>query len=62
MGYIDFDGERFWDVREYDKWYFKMKDWESNPIPSDASRRSDVITFKTKGAVLAQAEKEMLES
>ena len=47
MGYLDFDEKRYWDVREPDKWYFEMNDWESNPLPSDASRRVDVTTFRT---------------
>ena len=53
MGYMDFDGKRYWDVRDSDKWYTSLQDWESNPLPSDASRRKDVITFKTKDAELA---------
>ena len=48
MGFLDFDGVRYWDVREAEKWYFPMYDWETNPLPSDANRRLDVTTFKTK--------------
>ena len=52
MGFIDFDGKRYWDVRETDMWYTAMKDWELNSLPSDAARRLDVITFKTKDAAI----------
>ena len=62
MGFIDFDGKRYWDVRETDMWYTAMKDWEVNSLPSDAARRLDVITFKTKDAAKAQIEKDLLES
>ena len=62
MGYLDFDGVRYWDVREIDKWYFKLKDWEADALPSDSSRRSDIVTLKTKNAALAQIEKDILES
>ena len=61
MGYLDFDEKRYWDVREPDKWYFEMNDWESNPLPSDASRRVDVTTFRTKTIELAQEKKDLIE-
>jgi len=53
MGYLDFDGKRYWDVRETDKWYTDMRDWETNPLPSDASRRKDVAAMKTKDVAQA---------
>lgn len=54
MGFIDFDDKRYWDARETEKWYTQMKDWEINCIPSDASRRDDVIALKTKDVEVAQ--------
>ena len=60
MGFIDFDGERYWDAREPDIWYTQMKDWEINCLPSDASRRLDIITLITKDAEAAQTEKDLL--
>ena len=46
MGYIDFDGIRYWDVREIDKWYFQVQDWETGYVlPSDATRRADVTAL-----------------
>jgi len=53
MGYIDFDGARYWDARETEKWYFQVNDWDFDSLPSDASKRKDVVTFLTKGAELA---------
>ena len=61
MGFLDFDGVRYWDVREPEKWYFPMQDWESNPLPSDATRRLDVTTFRTKTVEQAQKQKDIIE-
>ena len=61
MGYLNFDENRYWYVREPDKWYFEVKDWESNHLPSDASRRVDVTTFRTKTIELAQEKKDLIE-
>ena len=62
MGYVDFDKVRYWDAREQEKWYFKMQDWDVDSLPSDSSRRKDVITFKIKDAETAQIEKDRIES
>ena len=61
MGFLDFDGKRYWDVREPEKWYFAMNEWESDPLPSDSTRRLDVTTFKTKTVELAQEQKDIIE-
>ena len=60
MGYIDFDGVRYWDTREPEKWYTEMNDWDVDCLPSDASRRLDIITLRTRGAEAAQIEKDQL--
>ena len=62
MGFVDFDGVRYWDVREPEKWHTKMNSWELDCLPSDASRRLDIITLKTKDAEAAQVEKDLLWS
>ena len=60
MGYLDFDGVRYWDVRERDKWYFKLDDFEHRCLPSDARRRPDVIALAIKGVEEAQVEKDAM--
>ena len=62
MGYIDFDGARYWDAREIDQWCFRLNDWDFNPLPSDSSRRLDIVKFTTKNADEAQIEKDILQS
>ena len=61
MGFIDFDGERYWDAREIDHWCTPLEDWEIDCLPSDSSRRRDVTTLKIKSADEAQVEKEYIE-
>ena len=40
-GWLDFDGMRYWDVRESDKVLFPLAGEEVNQIPSSASLRTD---------------------
>ena len=40
-GYLDFDGVRYWDVREKDQIYFPIAGEEPNSLPSQASKRTD---------------------
>lgn len=61
MGFIDFDGERYWDAREVDHWCTPLQDWEVDCLPSDSSRRRDVQILKIKSADEAQVEKEKIE-
>ena len=58
---MDFDGVRYWDVREIDRWYHKLKDYEFDPLPSDSTRRPDIATLKTKDAEAAQIVRETLD-
>jgi len=60
MGYLDFDGVRYWDVREKEKWYFRLEDFESDCLPSDANRRPDVMALAIKGVEAAQVEKDAM--
>ena len=50
LGYVDFNGVRYWDVREMDRWYHMLKDFDFDPLPSECSRRLDIILLKTKDA------------
>lgn len=58
LGFVDFNGRRYWDARE--QTIFKMK--QSNIVlPSDASFRPDVQVMVTGNIDLAQTKKEELE-
>ena len=61
-GYLDFDGVRYWDVREKDEFYFPIAGEEPNSLPSQASKRTDGRFFISLPVVEAQAEKERLEN
>ena len=45
MGYLDFDGVRYWDRREREGLNFKPRDEDVDPhaLESDASKRTDGI-------------------
>ena len=47
-GWLDFDGIRYWDVRESDKIMFPIAGEEVNPMPSHASLRTDGRFFISK--------------
>lgn len=40
-GYLDFDGVRYWDVREQDKIMFPLAGEELDSLPSQGSKRTD---------------------
>ena len=61
MGYFDFDGVRYWDIREKDKTWFRVVNDEIKSLPSDATKRTDGIALKTLTIEEAQQEKERLE-
>ena len=61
MGFIDFDGQRYWDARDVHHWCTPLNDWEIDCLPSDSSRRRDVNTLKIKSADEVQVEKEKIE-
>ena len=48
-GWMDFDGVRYWDVREKDAICFPIAGEEPNSLPSQASKRSDGCTLITLG-------------
>ena len=45
MGFFDFDGVRYWDIREKDKTWFKVVNEEPHSLPSDSSKRTDGIAL-----------------
>jgi len=64
MGYLDFDGVRYWDYREKHKIYFPC-DYEApenETLPSQSTKRTDGIFLDTKTIEEAQEEKERLEN
>jgi len=48
MGFFDFDGVRYWDIREKEKTWFKVESEELDPLPSDSTKRTDGIALRTK--------------
>jgi len=58
MGYIEFNGRRYWDVREQEVFHCEGVD---NKIPSDSRHRKDIIAYELGDLELAQRFKEELE-
>ena len=58
-GYIDFDGERYWDVRDCIK--FPVSHSDKNVLPSDSRHRIDLISYEKNDLTEAQNNKEKLE-
>ena len=63
MGYIDFDGVRYWDLRDEIQFpkHFKPQWLEKNPLPSDSTKRGDRMQLCLNDYDEAQKEKELLE-
>ena len=61
MGYIDFNGIRYFDHRELSNICSPYKDVD-NPLPSHSTRRQDAITLSTGDVDKAQELKEELEA
>ena len=61
-GFLDFDGVRYWDVREGDKISFPVAGEDPDSLPSQASKRTDGRVFMSRPITEAQAEKERLEN
>lgn len=53
MGYIDFDGIRYWDVREQVNYTIKGADLEKEALPSDSRKRIDSVAYKAGDMVQA---------
>jgi hypothetical protein len=53
MGYIDFDGIRYWDVREQVNYIIKGVDMNNGALPSDSRKRIDSVAYKAGDMVQA---------
>jgi len=60
MGYVDFDGKRYFDTRELSMILSKIYN-SSLSLESDANKRMDATTLLTGDVDLAQERKEQLE-
>ena len=45
MGYMDFNGKRYFDAREVDKIYYPIKPLADKALPSDSTKREDSTTL-----------------
>ena len=62
-GYVDFDGVRYFDIREVDAVYHKFKSAPSKEtLPSDSTKRKDAIQLLMNNVEQAQIEKEAIEA
>mmetsp|Transcript_43301 Transcript_43301/g.41697 ORF Transcript_43301/g.41697 Transcript_43301/m.41697 type:complete len:100 (-) Transcript_43301:45-344(-) len=62
MGYMDFNGVRYMDARNTDRFYFPISQLELDTVlPSDSRIRLDARTLQGGNIEAAQAEKEKLE-
>ena len=60
MGFLDFDGERYWDVRE--QLLMPVHDGHGfRKLPSDSRNRTDLTELKRGDVDRAQEQKEELE-
>ena len=64
MGYLNFDGVRYWDIRDKDKFHFPLRqeDAPSDSLPSDSIKRTDRLFLEERPVDEAQTEKERLEN
>ena len=62
MGYLNFDGVRYWDHREKESFHFKPEFVDPNSLPSDSYRRTDRLYLAERPVEEAQEEKERLEN
>ena len=63
MGFISFDGVKYWDLRDEEEFpkHFKPKCIEPNALPSDSTKREDRRLLCEADFDYAQKEKEKLE-
>lgn len=61
MGYMDFNGKRYFDTRMTEIFYFPSKPLKKKALPSDSCRRPDSITLEEGLVKEAQLMKEELE-
>lgn len=61
MGYMDFNGVRYFDTRKVDQIYFPIIAVKDKALPSDSTKRIDSTTLAAKDMPEAQKMKELLE-
>ena len=61
MCYIDFDGIRYWDVREQVNYTIQGVDLDNGALPSDSRKRIDSVAYKAGDMVKAQENKDTIE-
>jgi len=61
MGFIDFDGVRYWDLRDSDQFMYFPIPFGKRSLESDSTKRADSVTLATGNVEQAQVEKERLE-
>ena len=61
MGFVDFDGKRYWDIREAEKVWFPIV-YPTTTLQSDSTKRLDSVTLRTGNGPAAQEKKELLEA
>ena len=61
MGFIDFDGVRYWDLRDSDDFMYFPFPLGKKSLESDSTKRSDSVTLALGDVAQAQVEKENLE-
>lgn len=61
MGFVDFDGVRYWDLRDSNDFMYFPISLGKKSLESDSTKRSDSVTLALGDVVHAQAEKENLE-
>jgi hypothetical protein len=61
MGFVDFNGTRYWDIREAEKIWFPIV-YPSKTLESNSTKRLDSVTLKTGDVPAAQEMKERLEA
>lgn len=61
FGYLDFDGERYWDIRRMQNFDMMCADLTKEALPSDCRNRQDSIKLFEGDIDVAQQNKEHLE-
>ena len=47
MGYFDIDGKRYWDIRDLERFHYKLQPLGSiQSLPSDSTKRQDSTLLK----------------
>ena len=62
MGFIDFDGVRYWDIRERQSIHFPISAKGQLSLPSDSTKRKDGMMLAAGNVQQAQVFKEELEN